>query len=146
MSDAGQSRAPGRTADDFIGAGIRFPMAVDHTGQIAWATGPDALDRSIRVILGTAKGERAMRPGFGCAIWDLLFAPVTANTLGLMAQATRDAISQWEPRAALEDVAVTPDPAEPALVLIEVSYRVKATNDRRNLVYPFYTIPEEPTR
>jgi uncharacterized protein len=145
MSDATNLLSAGRTADDFIGAGIRFPLAVDHTGGLAWATGPDALDRSIRVILGTAKGERAMRPGFGCAIWDLLFAPVNANTLGLMAQATRDAIAQWEPRVTLEDVRVTPDPAEPALVLIEVSYRVKVTNDRRNLVYPFYTIPEERT-
>ncbi|HEV7862024.1 MAG TPA: GPW/gp25 family protein [Acidimicrobiia bacterium] len=132
-----------RTADAFIGAGIRFPLEVDHTGSLAWATGPDALDRSLRVIIATAKGERAMRPEFGCAIWELLFAPVNANTLGLMAQATRDAIGQWEPRVALEDVAVTPDPADPALVLIEVNYRVKATNDRRNLVYPFYTIPEE---
>ncbi|HEY3238944.1 MAG TPA: GPW/gp25 family protein [Acidimicrobiia bacterium] len=130
---------------DFIGQGIRFPMTVDHTGAIAWASGPDSLDRSIRVILSTGKGERPMRAGFGCGIWDLLFAPVNDNTLGLMAQATRDAIGQWEPRVTLEDVQVTPDPADPALVLISVTYRVNATNDRRNLVYPFYVIPEERT-
>ena len=128
---------------DFIGQGIRFPMTVDHTGAIAWASGPDSLDRSIRVILSTGKGERPMRAEFGCAIWDLLFAPVNDNTLGLMAQAARDAIGQWEPRVTLEDVQVTPDPADAALVLISVSYRVKVTNDRRNLVYPFYVIPEE---
>ena len=145
MSDTANlgSGPPGRTAEDFIGAGIRFPLEVDHTGRLAWATGADALDRSLRVIIATARGERAMRPEFGCAIWDLLFSPVNANTLGLMAQATREAIAQWEPRVTLEDVQVTPDAADPALVLIEVSYRVKATNDRRNLVYPFYTIPEE---
>jgi phage baseplate assembly protein W len=128
---------------DFIGRGIRFPMTVDHTGAIALAGGPDSLDRSIRVILSTGQGERPMRAGFGCAIWDLLFAPVNDNALGLMAQAVRDAIGQWEPRVTLEDVQVTPDPADAALVLISVSYRVKVTNDRRNLVYPFYVIPEE---
>ena len=128
---------------DFIGRGLRFPLAVDHTGAIAWASGPDALDRSVRVILSTAKGERPMRPEFGCGIWDLLFAPVNDNTLGLMAEATRDAIGQWEPRVALEDVTVTPDPADAGTVLIEVTYRVTVTNDRRNLVYPFYVIPEE---
>ncbi len=130
-------------ANDFIGRGLRFPLTVDHTGAIAWASGPDALDRSVRVILSTAKGERPMRPDFGCGIWDLLFAPVNDNTLGLMAESTRDAIGQWEPRVTLEDVKVTPDPADAALVLIEVNYRVKVTNDRRNLVYPFYVIPEE---
>jgi uncharacterized protein len=144
MSDIGKlPQASFRNVDEFIGAGIRFPLAVDHTGSLAWANGPDALDRSLRVIIGTARGERAMRPEFGCDIWDLLFAPVNANTLGLMAQATRDAIAQWEPRVDLEDVHVTPDADDPALVLIEVTFRVKATNDRRNLVYPFYTIPEE---
>jgi phage baseplate assembly protein W len=132
-----------REAADFIGRGFRFPLGVDHTGGIAWAGGPEALDRSIRVILSTAKGERPMRPEFGCAIWDLLFAPVNDNTLGLMAQATRDAIGQWEPRVTLEDVRVTPDAADASLVLISVAYRVKVTNDRRNLVYPFYVIPEE---
>jgi uncharacterized protein len=132
-----------REASDFIGRGVRFPLAVDHTGAIAWASGPDALDRSIRVVLSTAKGERPMRPEFGCAIWDLLFAPINDNTLGLMAEATRDAIGQWEPRVDLEDVQVAPDPADAARVIIGVTYRVKVTNDRRNLVYPFYVIPEE---
>ena len=137
--------APAARAEDFIGRGLRYPMAVDHTGAIAWADGPDALDRSIRVILSTGKGERPMRPDFGCAIWDLLFAPVNDNTLGLMAQATRDAIGQWEPRVTLEDVNVTPDPADPGRVLVSVTYQVNTTNDRRNLVYPFYVIPEERT-
>lgn len=134
-----------RAASDFIGQGLRFPMAVDHTGAIAWSSGPDAIDRSIRVILSTAKGERPMRPAFGCAIWDLLFAPVNDNSLGLMAQAARDALGQWEPRADVEAVRVTPDVVDASLVLIAVDYRVKATNDRRNLVYPFYVIPEERT-
>jgi uncharacterized protein len=133
-------------ASDFIGRGLRFPLSVDHTGAIAWASGPDALDRSLRVILSTAKGERPMRPEFGCGIWDLLFAPVNDNTLGLMAESTRDSIGQWEPRVTLEDVQVRPDPADSARVLIEVTYRVNVTNDRRNLVYPFYVIPEEQAR
>jgi phage baseplate assembly protein W len=134
-----------RHAADFIGQGLRFPLGVDHTGGLAWAGGPDSLDRAIRVILSTARGERPMRPEFGCAIWDLLFAPVNENTLGLMAQAARDAIGQWEPRVVLDDVRVEPDHGDASLVLINVSYRVKVTNDRRNLVFPFYVIPEERT-
>ncbi|HEY2811890.1 MAG TPA: GPW/gp25 family protein [Acidimicrobiales bacterium] len=136
----------GSVADPaFIGRGLTFPMGVDHTGSIALTSGPEDLDRSIRVVLATAPGERVMRPQFGCRIWELLFEPVNANTLGLMAQAVREAVAQWEPRVELEDVRVRPDDREHALVRIEVSYRVRTTNDRRNLVFPFYVIPREET-
>ena len=131
-------------ANTFIGRGIAFPMRVDQTGSIAMVTGPEDIDRSIVMVLSTAKGERLMRPQFGCAIWDQLFEPINPNTLGLMAQGVRDAIGQWEPRVELEDVTVEADPDQDARVLIDITYRVRATNDRRNLVYPFYTIPGEP--
>lgn len=127
----------------FVGRGFRFPLAVDHTGSIALTNGPEDLDCSIRVILSTAPGERVMRPQFGCKIWDLLFEPVNANTLGLMAQAVRDALAQWEPRVMVRGVDVHPDAVNAALVRIAVAYTVRTTNDRRNLVYPFYVIPRE---
>jgi phage baseplate assembly protein W len=134
----------GSIADaSFVGSGFRFPMGVDHRGGIAMTSSPEDLDCSLRVILSTAPSERVMRPEFGCRIWDLLFEPVNANTLGLMAQAVREAVAQWEPRVELDEVSVRPDPADAALVRISVAYRVRATNDRRNLVYPFYVIPRE---
>jgi uncharacterized protein len=128
---------------DFIGRGFRFPMGVDHRGAIALTSGPEELDTSIRVVLSTAPTERVMRPEFGCKIWDLLFEPVNANTLGLMSQAVREAIAQWEPRVEVEDVVVKQDDDDASLVHIEAVYRVRSTNDRRNLVYPFYVIPRE---
>jgi phage baseplate assembly protein W len=128
---------------DFIGRGILFPLRVDQSGSIALGHGADDIDASIRMAVGTAPGERVMRPQFGCRIWDLLFEPINANTLGLMAEAVRDTVSQWEPRVTLEDVSVEPDPASPGRVLIDLRYRVRTTNDRRNLVFPFYVIPRE---
>lgn len=138
-------RLPDGSAPDpaFIGRGITFPMGVDHTGAIAMTSGAADLDRSIRMVLVTAPGERVMRPQFGCKIWDLLYEPVNANTLGLMAQAVREALAQWEPRINLDSVEVVPEPADPSVVAIHVGYRVRTTNDRRNLVHPFYTIPRE---
>ncbi|MDQ1684288.1 MAG: uncharacterized protein QOC82_1025 [Frankiaceae bacterium] len=127
----------------FIGRGIAWPMGVDHTGALRTSEGPADLDRSMRVVIATAPGERVMRPQFGCRIWDLLFEPVTPNLLGQMAQAVRDAIAQWEPRATVEDVEVHQDDDDHALVHISVRYVVRSTNDRRNLVYPFYVIPRE---
>jgi uncharacterized protein len=127
----------------FIGRGLSWPLGVDHTGAIALTNGPDDLDRSIRLVLLTAPGERVMRPKFGCRIWDLLFEPITPNLLGLIVEAVREAIGQWEPRVSVEQVTPIADENDDALVRIHIVYRVRSTNDRRNLVYPFYVIPHE---
>jgi phage baseplate assembly protein W len=127
----------------YVGTGIDFPMTIDHTGSLAFASGAASIERSIRMILGTAPGERAMRPDFGCAIWDLMFESINTTTLGLMAVATREALSRWEPRIEVDDVEVIPDDGSFGAVRLEIAYRVKATNDHRNLVFPFYAIPGE---
>ncbi|MGX7681845.1 GPW/gp25 family protein [Jatrophihabitans sp. DSM 45814] len=125
----------------FVGRGFSWPMQVDHTGSIKLTSTAEDIDRSIQIVLLTAPGERLMRPQFGCRIWDLLFEPVTPNLLGLIAEAVRDALAQWEPRIEVDDVRPEADSDESALIRILISYRVRATNDRRNLVYPFYVIP-----
>ncbi len=130
----------------FIGRGLGWPIQVDQTGSIRLTGGGPDLDESIRVVLMTAPGERLMRPAFGCRIWDLLFEPITPNLLGLIAEAVRQALAQWEPRIEVEDVLATPDDADLGMVQIQVLYRVRATNDRRNLVYPFYVIPHDAER
>jgi phage baseplate assembly protein W len=137
------ARYDSRYDASFIGRGFSWPMGVDHTGSIALTNGPDDLDRSIRIVLLTAPGERVMRPKFGCRIWDLLFEPITPNLLGLIAEAVREAIGQWEPRVDVESVDPIVDTNDDALVRIHVVYKVRTTNDRRNLVYPFYVIPHD---
>jgi phage baseplate assembly protein W len=128
---------------DFIGQGVSFPLRVDQSGSIAMSSGTADIDSSIRMILTTAPGERVMRPQFGCRIWELLFEPINANTIGLMGEAVRESISRWEPRVTLDDVTIEPEPGSVGAVLINLDYRVRTTNDRRNLVYPFYVIPRE---
>ncbi|MDQ1750783.1 MAG: uncharacterized protein QOE71_1839 [Pseudonocardiales bacterium] len=125
----------------FVGRGFSWPMQVDHTGSIKLTDTAEDIDRSIQIVLLTAPGERLMRPQFGCRIWDLLFEPVTPNLLGLISEAVRDALAQWEPRIEVDDVQPVADDDESALIRIAISYHVRATNDRRNLVYPFYVIP-----
>lgn len=127
---------------DFVGSGWAFPLRVGPRGGIALDSGNDEIRGALSLVIGTAPGERVMRPEFGCGIWDLLFAASDPNTLGLVAQMVRDAIARWEARVDVDDVVVRVDPGEPARVMIEVSYVVRSTNDRRNLVYPFYVIPK----
>jgi phage baseplate assembly protein W len=137
------ARVPAGTDPSFLGSGFAWPLGVDHTGSIRLSDPVADLDRSIELVLMTAPGERLMRPQFGCRIWDLLFEPVTPNLLGLIATAVRDALAQWEPRIDVEEVTPVADPAESSLVRVGITYRVRATNDRRNLVYPFYVIPHD---
>jgi phage baseplate assembly protein W len=127
----------------FVGRGFSWPMEVDHTGSIKLTDSAEDLDRSITIVLLTAPGERVMRPQFGCRIWDLLFEPITPNLLGLISEAVRDALAQWEPRINVEQVTPIVDEERDGLVRIQIVYRVRATNDRRNLVYPFYVIPHD---
>ena len=84
-----------------------------------------------------------MRPEFGCAVWSYLFDVVDANTLGEMARAVTFALARWEPRIIVENVDVVPEPDQMELVNIHIEFTIKDTNDRRNLVYPFYVIPME---
>jgi phage baseplate assembly protein W len=138
-----RSEEPTRYDATFVGRGFGWPMGVDHTGSIRLTDSAEDIDLSMRIVLMTAPGERVMRPRFGCEIWDLLFEPVTPNLLGLIAEAVYDALGQWEPRVDVEEVQPVPDENDSALVRVHISYRVRATNDRRNLVYPFYVIPHE---
>jgi phage baseplate assembly protein W len=128
---------------DFVGQGWSWPAGVGHSGGIALVSGDTELGQAIRLILGTALGERPMRPEFGCGIHDLVFDPSDSTLAGLVAHEVRASLLRWEPRVDVEDVQVTFDPDRPGLALIDVSYLVRTTNDRRNLVVPFYSIPEE---
>lgn len=128
--------------DDFIGSGWAFPAAISRTGSVRLVSGVDEVDAAIRMILSTVPGERVMRPDFGCAMWEQLFAPLTAGTLGLIEQAVREALERWEPRIDLQSVVAVAE-QDTAAVQIAIAYRVRSTNDVRNLVFPFYTIPTE---
>ena len=128
-------------SDEFIGRGWAFPLRVDATGGIALVGREQEIEEAIRLILGTAPGERPMRPEFGCRIHEYLFASADAQTAGSIAKEVRHALRRWEPRIDVADVLVTFDARESTLLYIDVRYAIKATNDRRNLVFPFYVIP-----
>lgn len=123
---------------DFLGVGWTLPVQLDDNGQIQMAEYEVAVQQSIWMILNTAPGERLMRPEFGCGIHNLVFAPRTAETIGQIVSDVRQALIEWEPRIDVLDIDVAPDPTEPALLLVQINYQVRTTNNRFNLVYPFY--------
>jgi Bacteriophage baseplate protein W len=127
-----------RDTREYLGSGWKFPLQVTPSGGVARAKYEQRVEESIYLILSTAKGERAMLPDFGCGIHELVFAPNTPNTVGLVAQQVRRALVQWEPRIDVLEIVVDAPDTEPNLLLIRVGYRIRANNSLANLVYPFY--------
>jgi phage baseplate assembly protein W len=125
-------------SQEYLGAGWRFPVQLDDEGEIALSRYADDVREAIWIILSTSPGERVMRPTFGCGIHEYVFAPNNTSTLGLIHFHVEDALTRWEPRIDLEEVLVESSPTDPSLLLISVDYRVRTTDSRFNLVYPFY--------
>ena len=128
---------------DILGSGVAFPLRVDRRGGLALVRAEEDISEAITIILGTAPGERPMRPEFGCGIHNYIFETVDAYTMARLEQEIRIALDRWEPRIELIDVDFGLDRVDHGEVVIEISYVVRTTNDLRNLVYPFYIIPAE---
>lgn len=127
---------------DFIGAGWSFPLRTDATGGIALVGHAREIEEAILLILGTGPGERPMRPEFGCRIHEHVFGPANAATAGQIAYDVRQALERWEPRIDVADVSVSFEKIDAGILYVAIDYVILATNDPRNLVFPFYTIPE----
>jgi len=129
---------------EIIGTGIAFPLRPDRLGRLALSSGHVDVEEAIDIILGTARGERPMRPEFGCGIHDHVFGTIDATTIASIEYDVRLALDRWEPRIDVVDVSPDLSGIDDGVLAIEITYRLRATNDVRNLVYPFYVIPSEP--
>jgi len=129
-------------AKDFLGRGWRFPIVPDELGTLGFVEAEDNVEQSLRVLLLTATGERAMRPEFGTQAPSLVFAPGSAQNLHLLETTIRDAVRAWEPRVELDEVHAEMDPSETpnsgVRAIVSIRYRVRQTNTANNLVFPFY--------
>jgi hypothetical protein len=126
----------------FLGVGWQFPVGIAmHNAakkRLALAEYEASIQQSIRIILATAKGERVMRPEFGCGIYELVFTPNDAATRGMAEHHVSEALRLWEPRIEVLQVKATAAGAHDEELRISIDYRVRTTDNRFNLVYPFY--------
>jgi uncharacterized protein len=130
-------------SEDFVGAGWAFPLQVGPQGGIALVRREVELEQAMQLVLATYPGERPMRPEFGSRLRDFVFRSADAETAAELAHEVRNALLRWEARVDIDSVHVVPDGADRTLLYIDIQYRIKETNDRRNLVFPFYTIPDD---
>ena len=125
-------------AREFIGRGWPFPIVPDDAGRLTFTEGDANVEQSLRILLLTRLGERVMRPGFGSEAPRLVFAPGSERYLRLLETSIREAVRDWEPRVQLDDVRAEVDPVDDTRVTVSIAYRVRPTNSRLNLVFPFY--------
>jgi phage baseplate assembly protein W len=124
--------------NEFLGTGIAFPLSVTDDGLIAMNALEDHVRQSILLILQTARGERVMRPDFGCDLDELVFEPLRQATYTLAEHHVKQALIRFEPRIEVLGVQVAASPQQQDDLLIHLRYRVRSTDTTFNLVYPFY--------
>jgi phage baseplate assembly protein W len=128
---------------DLIGSGISFPLAADQRGELSLAHGIGDIEQAIRLILGTAPGERPMRPEFGCSVHDFVFDTIDAELIGHVEAAVHQSLARWEPRIQVLALEFDLGDVDRGKLEITITYDVVTTSQRYNLVYPFYVIPAE---
>jgi phage baseplate assembly protein W len=129
----------------FLGVGWSFPLEVVRpgerdnakAGELRIAEYEESVRQSIWLILGTSKGERVMRPDFGCGIYDLVFETNSASSAGRIEEEVRNALLFFEPRIDVLEVRVEND-GRGEVLMISIDYQIRATDNMFNLVYPFY--------
>lgn len=137
-----------------VGRGLTFPLTITPQGSLSLTQEQDEVEQAIYIILQTAPGERVLRPRFGCYIHELIFEPNTIDTAVKAQRYVQDALAMWEPRIRVTKVVAQPvyhklsnkekdRGKNDSYLEIFIEYEIKATKDKRSLVYPFYLIPEE---
>ena len=124
---------------DYYGRGLSYPLQIGPSGGCAESSGMTKVEESIRIILGTQYGERVMRPTFGCNLKSLMFAPNNSMTANLARYYIQQGLQQWEPRIDVMGVDVqNTDFSGASGLLINILYRLRATQDVQSMIYPFY--------
>ncbi len=128
---------------EFIGKGWRFPIIPGPTGALEWSEADDNVEQSLRLLLMTRIGERVMRAGFGSRLGELVFQPGSDQNLRTIESAVVGAIARFEPRVEVIEVRAEADVDDATRVTVALAYRVRRTNTRESLVFPFYIVRGE---
>lgn len=125
-----------KKAEDFLGSGWRYPILAGDSSIVSKRE--KSIEESILIIIGTMKGERVMRPDFGCDLHRMVFDLNNEVTHIQAANYVRTALEKWEPRITILDVKAYADDEEQNKLYIDIDYEIISSNTKLNMVYPFY--------
>jgi phage baseplate assembly protein W len=125
--------------DSFLGRGWGFPPEFSKTtASVLLTEGEADIEKSLEILLSTRLGERIMVPGYGCNLEELLFKPLNLTLKTYITDLIKTAILYHEPRIDVDKIRIEPSDDNDGLLLINIDYRVRVTNSRKNMVFPFY--------
>lgn len=125
---------------EFIGRGWRFPILPGPTGALAYSEADENVEHSLRVLLLTRLGERVMRSDFGTELGAMVFRPGSEQNLRSIEREVAGAITRYEPRVDVLEVRAEADAKDATQITVSLAYRVRRTNTRETLVFPFYLV------
>lgn len=125
--------------NNFLGRGWAFPPTFMASGsEMPLVEGEEDIKQSLQILLSTSSKERIMYSDFGCDLTDYLFEEMDQNLLNGLREMISNAILKHEGRIQVDDVVIQDGGGEQGLLHIIIDYTVRTTNNRYNLVYPFY--------
>ncbi len=120
------------------GIGWKYPVMVDTCKHIVMSEYEQDIKEALLILLNTGKGERVMRPDYGCGIHDYMFEVVNVTLLSQIEYSVKEALTQWEPRIEVLTVNTSTENLHNGELIIDIQYKIVKTNRQDNFVYPFY--------
>lgn len=125
--------------DDFLGRGWAFPPEfIKETGSVRMVSDEEDIRESLRILFNTSKGERVMLPDYGCNIKEFLFENSDTSRVHFLKDMISNAILKHESRITVKDITIDTEKAVDGVIFVSIEYTVNTTNNRNNIVYPFY--------
>lgn len=135
------------TYTSFLGTGWSFPPEfVMETGEVVMTADEEDIQSSLKILFGTAIGERFFNPKYGLDMQEMLFEPMSTTMRTYLKDRVKIAILIYEPRIDLLSLDLDTTAQDVGKISIIMEYEVRATNSRYNLVYPFSTTDSNEVR
>lgn len=123
----------------FLGTGWSFPPEFKlSTHEVVMLSDEEDINSSLEILLSTKIGERIMQPKYGCNLDELLFEKLDLTLKTFVVDLVKTAILYYEPRIDVEKIDITQGDDLNGELLVIIDYKIRATNSRINMVYPFY--------
>lgn len=112
-----------------------FPNAEEWNFNTS--TNLDVLKSSVKMLLITTKGERIMQPTYGTMLRRIVFEPSTDSITTLIQQEITEALIQFEPRVALENISVKKADRGGKNVVVNANFLSKVSQSTFSLALSF---------
>lgn len=125
----------------FLGIGWSFPPEFHKFGDafgVKMVEEEEDIKESLKILISTRPGERTMQPSYGCGLQVMVFETINESTVTEIKDIIERAVLFFESRITLDDIDVSTEDALEGRLNIRLNYRVRKTNTRSNIVYPFY--------